>query len=253
MTTPQELSFPGMCSWWANAKTVKEEEQVQHFVRVFVAEMVGQVGRPSRSSCCTTPCYTRPCYTTPCYTTPCYTTAGAPAVQLPRRGGTSCSPAVRSATRIHSNCLFESKANVGFLRLRSSQCCLTPKVLGVTTGVLRPCERGLFGEKAALSKGIPTLVSSLLSATAEKPKSCRASKLFCMGTFLGRSRWQAFITAQGHVADFQLPSRKDPGFFEMVGAAIFLSEVFGESAQMWVTVFQMWVTVTVFQVEQTKI
>ena len=55
MTTPQELSFPGMCSWWANAKTVKEEEQVQHFVRVFVAEMVGQVGLPSRSSCCTTP------------------------------------------------------------------------------------------------------------------------------------------------------------------------------------------------------
>ena len=130
-----------------------------------------------------------------CYTTP------------PGRKPPLLSCSVRSATSIHKSQLPfpPSKASVGFLRLGSK----STKSLGCHQGIETLLWPGLAGEKGGSlqrhSNSGPLCYPRQLKG-AVLPKTCRASR-FRMGTFLVRSG------SQGHVAYFQLPSRKDPVFF----------------------------------------
>ena len=148
--------------------------------------------------------------------------AGAPAIQLPRGGSSPCSPAVSDLPPVFTkaNCPFPpSKASVGFLKLGS----ISTKSLGCHQGIETLLWPGLAGEKGGSlqrhSNSGPLCYPRQLKG-AVLPKTCRASQ-FRMGTLLVRSG------SQGHVAYFQLPSRKHPVFH--IDPAALSSGLYGES------------------------
>ena len=161
----------------------------------------GQVGLPSRSSC----------YTTPAIQLFAIQLLAIQQQELllynsPGEEASPCSPAVSDLPPVFTkaNCLLLAKQVLVFRRLSPKN----TKSLGCHQGIETLLWPGLAGEKGGSlqrhSNSGPLCYPRQLKG-AVLPKTCRASQ-FRMGTLLLRSG------SQGHVAYFQLPSRKHPVF-----------------------------------------